>query len=203
MIADQPRKTNDGVSTPSISPMDLCVLLREASMAARGLVGRLGLPGHEQEDLRQELLVDLISRLKWFDPARGTLSAFAGVIIRHRAGQLGKRINRERAIFAPMSLKVSSADDPNAAVAFDSLVEADEYNSWPAHPHDRFATIDRRLDLGRALGKLRPRDLSLCVKLAEQTPAELSRSGKFSRATLYRRLRNIRLRLLEEGISCP
>jgi RNA polymerase sigma factor (sigma-70 family) len=202
MIADQLPKTNDGASTSSMSPMDLCVLLREATMAARGLVRRLGLPGHEHEDLRQELLVDLIARLKWFDPARGTLSAFASVIIRHRAGRLGKRINRERAIFPPMSLRASSADDPNVAVAFESLVEGDGYNSWLAHPHDRFATIDRRLDLGRALGKLPPRDLSLCVKLAEQTPAELSRSGKFSRATLYRRLRNIRMRLLAEGISC-
>lgn len=161
------------------------------------------MPGHEQEDLRQELLVDLITRLKWFDPARGTLSAFANVIIRHRAGRLGKRINRERAIFTPMSLRDSTAYDPNVALAFDSVVGADGYTSGAAHPNDRFVTIERRIDLGRALGKLRPRDLSLCVKLVEQTPAELSRSGKFSRATLYRRLRNIRLRLLEEGISCP
>ncbi len=203
MIADQPRKTNAGVSTRSISPMDVCVLLREATMAAGGLVRRLGLPGHEQEDLRQELLVDLISRLKWFDPARGTLSAFASVIIRHRAGRLGKRINRERAIFVPMSLRDSAARDPNVASAFDPVVEADGYISGLAHSHDRFATIDRRLDLGRALGNLRPRDLSLCVKLAEQTPAEISRSGKFSRATLYRRLRNIRLQLVAEGISWP
>jgi hypothetical protein len=89
------------------------------------------------------------------------------------------------------------------ALAFDSLVEADGCISALAHPHDRIATIDQRLDLGRALGKLRPRDLSLCVKLAEQTAAELSRSGQFSRATLYRRLKNIRLRLLAEGVSCP
>jgi RNA polymerase sigma-70 factor (ECF subfamily) len=203
MIPDQPRKTNDGVSTSSISPMDLCVLLREATMAAGGLVRRLGLPGHEQEDLRQELLVDLISRLKWFDPARGTLSAFASVILRHRAGRVGKRINRERAIFAPMFLTDSLADDPTVAAAFDTVVEAHGYTSGFAHHYDRFVTIDRRLDLARVLGKLRPDDLSLCLKLAEQTPAELSRSGKFSRATLYRRLRNIRLRLLAEGFSCP
>ncbi len=203
MIADQLRKTNDGVSTFSISPMDLRVLLREATTAARGLVRRLGLPSHEQEDLRQELLVDLIARLKWFDPSRGTLSAFASVIIRHRAGRLGKRLNRERAIFASVSLKGSSAENPNVALAFDSLVEANGYISALAHPHDRNATIDQRLDLGRALGKLPPRDLSLCVKLADQTPAELSRSGQFSRATLFRRLKNIRLRLLAEGVSCP
>ncbi len=201
MIADQPSRTKDDAF--SISPVDLCVLLREATMAARGLVRRLGLPGHEQEDLRQELLVDLIARLKWFDPARGTLNAFANVIIRHRAGRLAKRINIERAIFAPTSLKESSAHDPNVASAFDSVMEAHGYIPGLAHPHDRFATIDRRLDLGRALGKLRPRDRNLCVKLAEQTPAELSRSGTFSRATLYRRLKDIRLRLLVEGISCP
>jgi DNA-directed RNA polymerase specialized sigma24 family protein len=203
MIADKPRKTNDGVSAYSISPTDLWVLLREATVAARGLVCRLRLPSHEQEDLRQELLVDLIARLKWFDPARGTLNAFAKVIVRHRAGRLAKRISVERAIFASTSLKDSLPCDHDVVLAFDSMVEADGGTSGLAHPHDRFGTIDRRLDLGRALGKLRPRDLSLCVKLAEQTPAELSRSGQLSRATLYRRLRNIRLRLLAEGFSCP
>jgi RNA polymerase sigma-70 factor (ECF subfamily) len=191
------------VDSPTLSRTVVELLHREVNVAAGRLVRNLQLPVHQREDLRQELLLDLIARLKRFDPARGTLNAFASVIIRHQVGRLGKRINRERAIFAPAFLRDSLVDDRTVAAAFDTVVEAHGYTSGFAHHYDRFVTIDRRLDLARVLGKLRPDDLSLCLKLAEQTPAELSRSGKFSRATLYRRLRNIRLRLLAEGFSCP
>jgi DNA-directed RNA polymerase specialized sigma24 family protein len=191
------------VDSPTLSRTVVDLLHREVNIAAGRLVRNLQLPVHHREDLRQELLLDLIARFKRFDPARGTLNAFASVIIRHRAGRLGKRISRERAIFAPMFLTDSLAEDPTVAVALDSVAEAQGYTSGFAHHHERFATIDCRLDLARALGKLRPGDLSLCLKLAEQTPAELSRSEKFSRATLYRRLRNIRQQLLAEGFSCP
>jgi RNA polymerase sigma-70 factor (ECF subfamily) len=56
---------------------DLQILVHEADLAARRLVRRLRLPAHEREDLRQDLLVDLIARLPAFDPARGRLGAFA------------------------------------------------------------------------------------------------------------------------------
>jgi DNA-directed RNA polymerase specialized sigma24 family protein len=112
------------VESPTLSRTVVDLLHREVNVAAGRLVRKLQLPVHHREDLRQELLVDLIARLKRFDPARGTLNAFASVIIRHRAGRLGKRINRERAIFAPMFLTDSLADDPTVATAFDTEVEA-------------------------------------------------------------------------------
>src|SRR5207245_540942 len=119
-------KTSAGVSASSISSEHLGVLLREATTAARGLVRKLGLPNHEHEDLRQELLADLIVRFKRFDPARGTLSVFAGVIVRHRAKRLTNRVNRERTIFAPISLEDASPD-PDGAVSRDTVDEARGY----------------------------------------------------------------------------
>src|SRR6266516_6545163 len=86
---------------PSISAADICVLLREATAAARRLARRLGLPNHEHEDLRQDLLVDVLVRLKWFNPDRGSLGVFAGTVNRHRAAGLANEICHERAIIAP------------------------------------------------------------------------------------------------------
>jgi hypothetical protein len=63
--------------------------------------------------------------------------------------------------------------------------------------------IDRRLDLVRALGTLRPVDCSLCIELLDSTPTEISRSRAVSRATVYRRLDNIREQLVAEGVSWP
>ncbi len=183
-------------SAPSISSVDLCVLVREATFAARRLVHRLGLPSHEHEDLRQELLVDLIARFKWFNPGRGTLGVFAGTITRHHATRLANHIRREHAVFEPMS-------PPDGTKSCDTFETAHGHVEVDGPSHDHFAQIERRVDLARALGSLQPADLSLCAQLIERSPTEISRSGEFSRAGVYRRLRSIRLRLLAEGVSCP
>jgi DNA-directed RNA polymerase specialized sigma24 family protein len=200
MTEDQPRETSAGVAPSSISSENLCVLLREATTAARSLVRRLGLPSHEHEDLRQELLVDLIVRFRWFDPGRGTLGVFAGTITRHRATRLANRIYRERAIFAPITLKGRSPD-PDDVLVIDTIATDDGNTADFRQSHDCLTEIDRRLDLTRALTRLRPADFKFCTKLAECTPTEISRSGKSSRAGLYRQLKRIRLQLLQEGVS--
>ena len=176
-------------------------MLREATAAARGLLRKLGLPNHEHEDLRQELLVDLIARFKWFDPGRGTLGGFAGTITRHRGRRLANRIRRERGVFVPIS-RADSSSKPNDTKEHDTA-EAGGYIGAARQSYDGFVVIEQRLDLTRALRALGPSDLNLCVKLIDRTPTEISQSGEFSRASLYRRLKNIRRRLLAEGFSCP
>jgi hypothetical protein len=83
---------------------DLDSLHRLADGAARRLRRRLRLPGHEQEDLRQDLLADLLARLPGFDPARGGLLAFASTCFRHRAARLADRHRRDAAARARLSL---------------------------------------------------------------------------------------------------
>jgi RNA polymerase sigma-70 factor (ECF subfamily) len=200
MLENQPQKTSVSASTSPISSENLFVLIRETTTAARGLVRRLALPSHEHEDLRQELLLDLIARFKRFDPGRGTAGMFAGVIVRHRAKRLASRVNRRRAMFVPISLE-SWSREPNGANV--RVGEGDCCTEALNQSHDGSAVLDQRLDLTRALSRLRPGELSLCIKLIDRTPTEISRTGEFSRAGLYRRLRNIRLRLLEEGVSWP
>lgn len=183
-----------------ICDTDLVLLLREADVAAAWLVRRLRLPEHEREDLRQDLLIDLISRIKGFDPARGSLGAFAGKVIAHRATRLMGRLRREREAFPAVSL-----DDPlpgyEGTTLGDTIAESDGYPAMMGQPSDGFAAIERRLDLDRALGYLRRSDLSLCAMLVHQTPTELSEDGLRSRATLYRQLRDLRLRLMAGGLS--
>src|SRR4051812_43186587 len=105
MIPRQSPNASADASPTSFSPEHLRVLLREAAAGAHGLVRKLRLPNHEHEDFRQDLLVDLIGRFRQFNPDRGSLGAFAGVIVRHRAERLAHRVYRERTIFAPISLE--------------------------------------------------------------------------------------------------
>jgi DNA-directed RNA polymerase specialized sigma24 family protein len=182
-----------------ISGPTLALLRRAADIAAARLVRQLGLPSHVRDDLRQDLLVDLIERLKSFDPNRGSLGAFVGLIVAHRAARLAGRICRDRNMYAPVSL-----DDPlpstDGATVGDTIAESGGYSALMGQPTDRFASADRRLDLDRALGTLRRSDLAICANLLDRTPTELSQEGLGSRASIYRQMHEIRLQLLICGV---
>ncbi len=186
--------------TSTQSDANLAVLYSEASAAASRLCRHHRLPSHEQEDLRQELLARSLARIGSYDPARGSFGAFAGRIMARQAALLAKRIRRARAASASMSL-----DDPlprtDGGTAGSAIAEADGYGAWLGQPTDAIGALERKLDLGRALASLGRSDLALCAALAESTPGELTRAGRGARASVYRRVRQIRLRLLAAGID--
>jgi DNA-directed RNA polymerase specialized sigma24 family protein len=184
----------------SITGRELQLLCREADIAAGRLVRRFRLSSHEREDLRQDLLLDLIARLRFFDPSRGSLQAFVGTVFAHRAARLAGRIRRERMLFAPVSLDQPSPAGEGSTLA-DSLPEADGYPALLGQAYDGFASAERRIALDRALGHLRPSDLALCADLVERSPGELGQAGGPSRASLYRHIGEIRMRLTAAGLS--
>ena len=59
--------------------------------------------------------------------------------------------------------------------------------------------IERRIDLAWTLGALEARDLRLCAAMANCPIRALVDRGLGSRATLYRRLRNLRCVLAANG----
>lgn len=180
----------------SISASDLQILLHEAEVAAARMVRRFQMPACDRDDLRQDILVDLLGRLRAFDPKRGTFGAFVGTIAGHRATRLSNRIRRRLAMSSMISL-----DEPGIGEV--TMAEGDGPSASMGQSFDCSIEIEQRLDLTRALCALRPAEVSLCAKLAEYSPTEISRTGAYSRATLYRRITKIRLRLLTEGVSWP
>lgn len=183
-----------------LSANDLNLLLREAERGASHLVFNLRLPPHERDDLRQDLLVDLIKRLKHFDPARGSLGAFATTVISHRAALLVARVRRDRHWFQQLSLDEPSACTPGTTLG-DTVAEEGGYLAVMGQPVDRFAAVERRLDMEWAIGALCRRDQELCSHLVRRAPTELCRKGFGSRAGLYRQIHEIRLALMAHGLS--
>jgi RNA polymerase sigma-70 factor (ECF subfamily) len=191
----------EGLLMPTtISHSDVQLIIREATAAATRLIHRLRLPRHQHEDVRQDLLVDLLTRLKAFDPARGMLGAFAGKIVAHRANRLAQGIHRERTLFASFSLDDPLPDSEGTPLS-DIISEADGYSAISGQPTDRVHELERHLDLDRALGSVREDDLALCADLIDGTPTQISRGGARPRASLYRQVREIRLRLMAAGVS--
>ena len=185
-----------------LSPDDTALLLREADAAARRLLRRLRLPRHELDDLRQDLLTDLLARLPAYDPARSPLGAFAGVVLRHRAARLAEETARRRRLHggAPVSLDEPLAES-DGATRGDLVSEAEGLCAWHGQPTDAAAEVERRLDVERALGGLAAPLLRLCPGLAARPAAEVARRSGISRATLHRRVARLRLELLMQGLG--
>ena len=61
------------------------------------------------------------------------------------------------------------------------------------------AITNTSLDVG--LAQLQPDDQHLCVALVSSSIDQLAASGHGARATLYRRLKDIRLTLLAHGVE--
>jgi hypothetical protein len=177
---------------------DLDSLHRLAGGVAGRLRRRLRLPRHEQEDLRQDLLADLLARLPGFDPARGGLPAFAAACFRHRAARLAVRHRRDAAARARLSLDDRLPHGEGLTLA-DTLAEDAGIGAWLGQPTDRFGALERRLDLERAAGALQVEDMALCAALA-RGEADAHAEAGLSRTTAFRRVREMRLRLLAAGV---
>ena len=153
-----------------------------AQREARRVCRIARLPSHEADDIRQEMLLDLLGRLAAFDPARGSLGAFAFVCFRHCGSRIMQRRNTGRRI------------------GLDGL-DGQDAGSDLADTNDVIGALERRLDLSRAWGALDVTDAALCAALSNGTAHALARRTGTSRAGLYRRRHEIQMRLLAAGIA--
>lgn len=185
-----------------ISRADLQTLLHEADAAARRLIRKLRLSKDDLADVRQELLVDVIARLPAFDPKRGSLGAFAGIVMANRAARVAHKVKRERRLYGavPTSLD-ETLPDSDGPTRGDLFSEGEGLSAYFGQPVDAFAEVERRLDVERGLGALDPDEARLSAALSQSNIDELVDRGHAARSSLYRRVKNIRLALLAAGLK--
>jgi RNA polymerase sigma-70 factor (ECF subfamily) len=185
----------------SISRSDLQIIQHEADIAARRLIRHLRLPYDDLADLRQELLLDLFARLPAFDYERGSLGAFAGIVMANRATRIVHKVKRDRRLYGavPASLDETLPDSEGATRA-DLIAEEDGLAAYFGQRVDAFAEVEHRLDVERGLGSLDRYDGALCAALSHMTVDQLAASGRDARSSLYRRVKDIRLALLAVGL---
>jgi len=171
-----------------LSLADLDVIHPIAQCQARRLCRTLGRPSHEQEDIEQDMLLDLLTRLPSYDPARGTLAAFATVCFQHRASRLATRLRRERRERHEASLDDAVPGQEEQLTLADIIPESEGYGAWCGQQTDSVAALERRLDLDRAGAVLDQRDHCICASLTQCTPHELGQQGPLPRSVLYRRI---------------
>ena len=186
---------------PPISPADLATLIDEAAIAARRLHRKLVLPAADLEDLRQDLLVHLICRLPGFDARRGSIGAFANIVLHNQSSRIAIRHHRQRRMqggtVLSLDAPVSGATEPLGCL----LAEADGLAAW--YGQDRAATDDAEThhDLARVLGGLPEEARRLCAALGTCAVAEIVERTGTSRSALYRHIARLRLDLAMRGIG--
>jgi DNA-directed RNA polymerase specialized sigma24 family protein len=184
-----------------LSPSDLYLLLHEADIAARRLVRHLRLLSSDLADVRQDLLVDALARLKSFDPERGALGAFLGTVMANKATRIALQVKAQRRLYGPWPISLNDPlPEAEGAPRGDIIAEADGYAALCGQPTDAFAAVGQRIDVERHLGILTAIDRALCAQLAWATVEELAGEGRGARSSLYRRVKDIRLALTAVGL---
>jgi DNA-directed RNA polymerase specialized sigma24 family protein len=184
-----------------ITPADLSTLIAEADAAARRLRRKLVLPAADLDDLHQDLLIDLICRLPGFDKRRGSIGAFANVVLRNQCSRIAIRHHRQRQAQGGTMLSLDAPVAGSAEPLGCLLAETDGLAAW--HGQDRCAAgdVETRHDLARVLADL-PEDVrGLCAALGTCAVADLVGRDGISRSALYRRLARLRLELAMRGLG--
>ncbi|MDP1669563.1 hypothetical protein [Phaeovulum sp.] len=187
---------------PPISRHHLACILDEADVAARRLHRRLCQPAADLDDLRQDLLTDLICRLPAFEASRGSIGAFTGIVLRNQASRIALKHHRDRCFRGGSLVSLDAPRGPGATDTLgETLSQSDGLASWHGQDCDDLARTDLRHDLARVLGQLAPAARLFCAALGQCPLRDLVARGIGSRSALYRRTSELRLDLTARGLG--
>jgi RNA polymerase sigma-70 factor (ECF subfamily) len=169
---------------------------------ARSLVGRYGLRDTDVEDLEQELMLDVLRRIRKFDPSRAQMATFVTRLVRNKIASLvearkaGKRDYRTRVY----SLTGWVKDRTNGFLQRIETIDADHPLLRTGRRRSQLEVLDLSIDLKRATDLLPPELRELCRRLRYETVSEISRSKGIPRGTLYEAIGRIRVVFEERGL---
>jgi len=184
-----------------LSPDDIETIIREADAEAQRLRRKLTLPVCEREDLGQDLLVDLLRRLPAYDPSRGSIGAFANIVLRNQSSRIAMRHHRQRRAqggsLLSLEVPLAGAREPVG----ETLTEDDGLAAWHGQTCCAAAVTELHHALQAALARLPAEDRRFCAALAHRPVTALATEGFGSRSALYRRLADLRHVLTAHGLG--
>lgn len=184
-----------------LSPDEIETIIREANTAARRLQRKLCLPICEREDLGQELLVDLLRRLPAYDRSRGSIGAFAGIVLRNQSSRIAMRHRRQRraqgGTMLSLELPLAGAHEPVGAI----LTESEGLAAWHGQNCCAVALAEQNHALQTALAHLTANDRCFCAALAHRPITALTGMGFGNRSKIYRRIADLRHVLTTYGLG--
>ena len=184
-----------------LSPDDIETIIREADAAAQQLRRKLCLPVCEREDLGQDLLIDLLRRLPAYDPSRGSIGAFATIVLRNQSSRIAMRHHRQHRAQGGSLLSLEVPLAGTREPVGDTLTEDDGLAAWHGQTCCAAAVTELCHAMETALARLPAEDRRFCAALAHRPVTALAAEGFGSRSALYRRLADLRHVLTAHGLG--
>ena len=178
------------MSCNNINPQYLNAARNAAAARAFQFGFKYHLSAADREDIEQEILLALLERAAKFDPARGAVGTYTGVVSESCARDSLDRLmkDRGRLIFCD-GLRVAANDEEPAGFQ-DSVVPM-----W-SEPRDEHAQSMALMDFETASAVMTKDQFALFEILGEHNdlPDACTASG-ISTATFYRRVRDLKMHL--------
>jgi DNA-directed RNA polymerase specialized sigma24 family protein len=143
----------------------------------------LNLPASERADICQDLLLEMVPRFDRFDPGRASAATFINVLARHAAHAVRSRYRR----------RANLREDIPLDAERDGADLIDVTTDLAAH--------DLRRHVQHAVATLPSSLCGLVHLLRDDRMTEVRRRSGLGHATFYRRLRDVRLHFLVEGLE--
>jgi len=178
--------------------------MKRTHFKARQMIGRNGFTESDFQDLRQELLADILARLPKFDAKRAGAKTFVSRLIDNRIANIIE--HRRVACRDPRRVECSLDDwvhdeDGKWTRRVETVTEDEALASAGRLGRSRQEQVELALDTTTVVEGL-PDDLrDLCVRLKTQTVLEISRETGVPRARLYERIAAVRARFREAGMD--
>ena len=155
-------------------------VVQQASYRASFLVATSGFRSHDWEDLRQDMVFDLLRRISKFDPARGDWRGFVRGVVRNHASVLfvRHRLHSQREVLAGDI--ENAVDDNNDGEVFDQFAQAG---------HTR---LDLQIDVQRILLGLPPPLRTVASMIGETPVIDICLRMRRSRSWVHQTKRQIR-----------
>jgi hypothetical protein len=186
----------DHTETLSLDDRELRVALATAAYHARRIVHTMRLSGIDHEDAEQDIILTLLERRRLFDSRRGAWSAFADRVARQAAQTLADAIAVERRRHVEPLPSPSGSD-----IDADDPIELGA--AGDGQPPAEFASMMLAVDVEHFVASL-PGELRLVASLALDEDGDLAAAQRRSGLTtseFYRRLREVRYRLVSLGLA--
>jgi len=161
---------------------------------SRRVARTLKLSAEEREDVEQDILLVLLERRRFFDPARGPWVPFAHQIARQAAQSVADRLVAARKLGSVSLSETTIGHDEREAATFGEGI-ADERAPTEASILDAMSLL--------AFVRRLPIELRVAAEAALEADGELAeaqRAAGLSTSEFYRRMREIRYRMVMVGL---
>lgn len=177
--------------------------IKRIRFKASQMVGKHGFAEDDFDDLRQEMMLDVLERLPKFNSGRADIKIFISTVINNRLATLIKRHEAEcrdhRRVERSLDEQVPGEGDDWTTFG-NGISEDDAKSRLGCAGRSDHERVDLALDVALVLSQLDDGDRQLCLELQVKTALEISRERGVRRGGIYERIAEIRKKFIQAGL---